>query len=550
MSISSQIPLSTIPGFNRLVADYLSGKPELKHLYKYDFNIESFARIIADKANDRTDRELLVRVLQRQYEGITMSDATRRNIDSLMSKNTFTITAAHQPCVLLGSVFNIYKISSAVNLALQLRSKYPDQNFVPVFWMGSEDHDFDELGSTHIYGKKVEWPARDSEGGAYGRRKTAGFETILDEALAIAGEPARPMIEKLRSGLSTFPTFGPYTRYLVDVLFAETGLVVIDQDDAELKKAFAPIILDELQNSSAIKAIDSNVKWLSEHYTAQATPRDINLFYLSDNSRARIVKTKDGYEAVSPLSNFSSLLGRGGGGEGEGVRSVFKFSHTELESLAITQPELFSPNVILRPVYQELVLPNLAFVGGAGELSYWLELMSVFDYHRVNYPMLVMRTSITVITPTIQKKLDKLGLGVLDFFGDIERLISDFVKSKLSADVAFDTEKTSMAALFDSIVQKAERVDPTLKGAVQAEKQKQLNALDALEGKILKAEKRKQEESINQIRTLHQAIMPAGSWQERIENFIPFYIREADYISGVVALTDPFIRAMLVIDQS
>jgi bacillithiol biosynthesis cysteine-adding enzyme BshC len=521
--------LSAIPGFNRLVADYLAGKPALRHLYKYDFNIDSFAQIITDKAADHTDRELLVRVLTKQYESIAMSDATRRNIDSLMSKSTFTITAAHQPCVLLGPAFNIYKISSAINLALQLKARYPDQHFVPVFWMGSEDHDFEELGSTHIYGKKIEWPARQGEAGAYGRRKTEGFGAILDEALAIAGEPARPLMEKLRDGLSTFSTFGAYTRYLVDVLFAETGLVVIDQDDAELKKVFAPIILDELQKSPSIKAVEENIKWLSEHYTAQATPRDINLFYLSNNSRERILKTEKDYTV-----NNTNL----------------KFSHSELENLATTQPELFSPNVILRPVYQELVLPNLAFVGGAGELSYWLELKPVFDYHRVNYPMLVMRTSITVITPAIHKKLDKLGLTVLDFFGDIERLISDFVKSKLSADVVFDTEKSSMAALFDSIGEKAEKVDPTLKGAVQAEKQKQINALDALEGKILKAEKRKQEESINQIRTLHQAIMPTGSWQERIENFIPFYIRDADYISGVVAVTDPFTRAMLVIDQS
>ena len=145
MSIVSQIPFQTIPGFNRLVGDYITGNPALRHLYKYDFNIDSFAQVIADKAKDNTDRALLVSALKRQYKGIEASDKTKLNIDSLLSPNTFTITAAHQPCVLLGPVFNIYKISSTINLANQLKAKYPANNFVPIFWMGTEDHDFDEL---------------------------------------------------------------------------------------------------------------------------------------------------------------------------------------------------------------------------------------------------------------------------------------------------------------------------------------------------------------------------------------------------------------------
>ena len=154
MSIVSQIPLQSIPGFSKLVGQYLSGNPELKHLYKYDFNIDSFAQIIADKANDNTDRDLLVRVLKKQYTNVQMSELTTANIDLLSSPQTFTITAAHQPCVLLGPVFNIYKIASTINLASQLSTRYPEHNFVPVFWMGSEDHDFEELGTTYIYGKK------------------------------------------------------------------------------------------------------------------------------------------------------------------------------------------------------------------------------------------------------------------------------------------------------------------------------------------------------------------------------------------------------------
>lgn len=527
MSIVSTIPLNSIPGFSRLVADYISGNPSLRHLYKYDLNIDVFAQVMADKAKDQTDRPLLVSVLKKQYQNIEASDKTRLNIESLLSPDTFTVTAAHQPCVLLGPVFNIYKISSTINLANQLKAKYPEKNFVPVFWMGSEDHDFDELGSTYIYGKKVEWPAAAGEGGAYGRRRLDTFVSVLNEAELILGEAGKPLMDKLRAGLDRFTRFGEYTRYVINELFAETGLVVIDQDDAELKQRFAPIIKDELDHSSAIKALDSAIHWLEANYTAQATPREINLFHLGENYRERIVRTNDGF-AVN--------------------NTALKFSYAEMTKLAEQQPELFSPNVILRPVYQEIILPNLAFIGGAGELSYWLELMPVFEHHKVNYPMLVMRSSMTVLNTGQLRKLEKLGLTVADFLGNIDTLISNFVRSKLSAEMQFDEETKSLEALYDSIAGKAESVDPTLKATVLAEKQKQLNALQALEGRILKAEKRKQEDAINQIKALHAAIAPQNSWQERIENFSSFYLRDPQYIRHMVEAADPLQRAMLVVN--
>ena len=526
--IIQQIPLQTIPGFSKLVGDYLTGRPELKHLYKYDFNIDSFAQVIADKAKDNIDRELIVRVLKKQYANVAMTDHTALNIELLASPMTFTVTTAHQPSVLLGPAFNIYKIASTINLATRLKAKYPDHNFVPIFWMGSEDHDFEELGHTYIYGKKVEWPAAEGEGGAYGRRKLTGFDKVLDEALAITGDTGKPLIDKLREGLTKFETFGPYTRYLINELFGETGLVVLDQDDAELKKKFAPIIADEITKSSAVRVLADTVKWLDANYSAQATPREINLFYLGDNSRERIIKTHEGYEV-----NNTDL----------------KFTESEILELIKNKPENFSPNVILRPIYQELILPNLAFVGGAGELSYWLELKPVFEYHKVNYPMLVMRTSVTVINNSIEKKITKLGLSALDFFGNADQTITAFVKSKLSDDIEFEGEKKTMAALFDSIVEKAEKVDPTLKAAVLAEKQKQLNALEVLESKIIKGEKRKQEESINQIRTLFHTFAPDQSWQERVENFIPLYLKNANYVSDSVRFCDPFGRSMLIMNQ-
>ena len=520
------IPLHSIAGFSPLVADYLMSSPTLRYLYKYDFNIEAFKEIIADKATNHTDRNLLVSVLEKQYEGIVPNALTKANIESLRSENTFTITAAHQPCVLLGPVFNIYKISSTINLALQLKAKYPNNNFVPIFWMGSEDHDFEELGNTCLYGKRVEWLPADGSGGAIGRYNIDHFEKVIDEVETIIGEPSKAFTTILRDGLNRFTTFGAYTRFIIHELFGDFGLVVIDQDDPQLKKSFGSIIAEELQHSTASKVVEPTIKWLSDNYHAQAAPRDINLFYLDKNSRNRIVKTDTGYQVHN-----TNLL----------------FTHDEMLTLATTQPECFSPNVILRPVYQELVLPNLAFIGGAGELSYWLELRAIFEHFGVNFPMLVQRSSFTIVTAATQKKMDKLGLSVADFFDDVEAIISRYVKTKLSDEVLLDKEKKELETIFANITAKAEKVDITLTGAVNAEKQKQLTAIDAIAGKILKAEKRKQEESITQIRAVHQAIMPNGSWQEREENFLPYFTNDPNFISRVIKQANPLEMTMNII---
>lgn len=527
-ALISKTPLPEIPGFSKLIGDYLKGEKNIRHLFKYEYRLDSFKEIIIDKAKDPTNRELLVKVLKKQYADIELSPATDANIAALLSSATFTLTAAHQPCVLLGPVFNIYKIASAINLAQELNSRQPENHFVPVFWMGSEDHDFEELSSTYVLGNKIEWPAHEGEAGAYGRRSLDGFEVVLNEAQAFAGGQALPLLEKLKEALSRFRTFGAYTRYLLHELFGEHGLVVIDQDDAELKQQFKSIIADELQFSTAAPCIGQSVDWLEKNYSVQASPREINLFYLSSNSRERIIRAEEDFAV-----NNTGL----------------RFSRAQMLEMADKQPELFSPNVILRPLYQEMTLPNLAFIGGAGELSYWMELKDLFDHYRINFPMLVMRASMTVINSSAEKKMAKFGLSAAGLLGKPEHLVNRFIKSTLSGEAQLEKEKLSIAELFDAVAQKAENIDPTLKASVLGEKQKQLHALEALEAKFLKAEKRRQEETVSQLKALSNTFQPFQNWQERVENFLAFYSKDPNFIKNAVELAAPFEGAMLVINQ-
>jgi bacillithiol biosynthesis cysteine-adding enzyme BshC len=266
-------------------------------------------------------------------------------------------------------------------------------------------------------------------------------------------------------------------------------------------------------------------EFLETNYKAQAKPRDINFFYLGANYRERIV------------FNSSNL-------KFEVNNTSISFSRDEMVSEIESHPERFSPNVIYRPLYQEMILPNLAFVGGAGELSYWLELKPLFDYYKVNYPMQIMRNSAVILNSSIQKKLDKLNLKVEDFFGDVEQLINRYVQKNMNGSSTLAEEKKKLEDLYDSILLKAEASDVTLKQSATGEKQKAIAALENLEAKMLKTEKRKQETSVTQIRSVHASFFPDGTLQERRENFIPFYNRE--FIATLVMELDTFGKGFKV----
>lgn len=496
-----------------LVKDYLAGDEKVKSLYTYYPEIASFKQIIADKQKDKINRDLLVSVLRTQYAELANHDFVSNNITSLLSDNTFTITAAHQPILFTGPLFSVYKISSAINLANQLKATYPEYNFVPVFWMGSEDHDMDELNNTTVNGVRYQWQ---EASGPVGRIDSKVIAASLSELKAALGE--NDAVRIIEEALLKCNTIGKLTQYIINEVFKQHGLVVINQDDTALKSLFKPVIADEVFNNRAVNVLAENITYLEEHYKVQAKPREINFFYLGEGYRERIVWD----EANERYAVNNKKL---------------SFSKAQLEAEINDHPENFSPNVFFRPLYQEMVLPNLAFVGGAGELSYWLELKPLFEYYKVNYPSLVMRSMAAIVQPAANNKLQKLNLKFVDFFKDVEQLVNEYIKQNTGSATSLDEQKQQVQLMFDAITKKAEAVDVTLVQSVAAEKQKALTVLDNIAGKMLKAEKRKQETSVNQIRSVHAALLPNGSLQERVENFIPFY--STAFIETCVHTLDP-----------
>jgi len=521
LSMLQQIELTKIGILPALITDYLSNKPSLSSLTKYPFEFSAFKNVIADKAKDKTDRKLLVEVLRSQYADIPTTELVSKNIESLLLENTYTVVAAHQPCLFMGPLYNIYKIACAINLTNQLNQQFSDKKFVPVFWLGTEDHDVEELNHAFVNGKKIEW--QNPGAGASGRWNTSSMQTAVEELKQFSGNTE--IISLLEEGLKRYETFGKFSQYFLNEIFKEHGLVVIDGDDARLKKKFSEVIKEEVLQSRATEVLKTTVEFLETNYKAQAKPRDINFFYLGANYRERIV-----FNSASQKFEVNN--------------TPVAFSREEIVSEIENHPERFSPNVIYRPLYQEFTLPNLAFVGGAGELSYWLELKPLFDYYKVNYPMQVMRNSAVILNSSVQKKLEKLGLNVEDFFGDVEQLINRYVQQNMNADSSLADEKKKLEELFDSILVKAEVSDVTLKQSATAEKQKAIFALENLEAKMLKAEKRKQETSVTQIRSIHASLFPEGTLQERRENFIPFYNQE--FIATLVTELNAFDKSFKI----
>ena len=206
--------------------------------------------------------------------------------------------------------------------------------------------------------------------------------------------------------------------------------------------------------------------------------------------------------------------------------------------------------MVLRPLYQEKTLPNIAYVGGAGELSYWMEYKKMFDRHNTFFPILMLRNSILFVDEASSQKIKKLNLSVADFFTETELLIKQYVADLASANNNFEAEEQALKKLYENISNKVAVVDITLKASVDADLQKALNGLKAMEQKLLRAEKQKHETAIAQIKKLKEKLFPDNVLQERAENFMPYYIKNgSSYIEILKENCKPFDGKFIVFEQ-
>lgn len=503
-----KVPFDQIPQLSEKDIAYATEQDGLRPFYKYEVSLDAFGQIIEDKKGDKTDRETLVRVLEEQYRDLETSEKVRQNIKALGEPRTFTVTTAHQPCLFTGPLYYIYKIVSTINLAGQLNEHYPDHHFVPVFVNGGEDHDFAEVNHTHLFGKRISW--ENDEQGAVGMMKTDSLQEPLEQLKEILGDSdnGRKIYSIIHEAYTNHIRYGDATQHLVNALFQGYGLVVLNTSHPELKRLFIPQMREELTKQPSKALVDATTAELeAAGFSGQAYAREINLFYLRDQLRERIEKVDGSYRVVD---------------------TEYTFSEPELLEELEQHPERFSPNVVMRPIYQELVLPNLAYIGGGGEIAYWLERQTQFKHFDLNFPMLIRRNSALWIDKGSAKRMNKLDLTIDDLFEDVEVLVKRYVRQNTENEISLSEQKRQVKEIFDAVIEQAKEIDKTLVKSTRSEQAKMMNSLETLEGKLLRAEKNRHDIAINQIRSLKDKLFPGAGLQERYDNFMTFYLRYGD----------------------
>lgn len=496
--------------FSKFFLDYISGNKDLAAFHNGLPTIENFERQIAKRNFTDHNRETLFNVLTAQYQGIELGPKLSSNLESLKNSKTFTITTGHQLNIFTGPLYFIYKIVTVIRACEELTKAYPEYNFVPVYWMASEDHDFEEISFFRYGDKKFQWNTEQT--GAVGHFNPKELKDIIDE---FPGIPAFFQEAYLKS-----KTLAEAVRKYVHHLFGEQGLVVIDADDVQCKALFEDVICADLFDHTPQKRVQETTDRLTElGYKTQVNPREINFFYLKDNVRARLERDGDGFQVVD---------------------TEIKFSEAELKSEVKNYPERFSPNVVLRPLYQECLLPNLAYVGGPSELVYWLQLKDNFDQFNVTFPLLMPRNFAGVIDKNTYRKIIQTELRWEDLFKDELQLVNEKVAETTKFKLDLIEQKNSLSNMFNEALEQAKEIDITLERTVQGEHRKAEKSLEKIEKKLLKAERKNQEVLVNRIYAIKEFLFPGGSPQERKDNFLNFFLDDPKFIDLCMESFDPF----------
>jgi len=495
--------------FSKTLLAYLNNDPALEPFAGNRPDMEGFARQITSKAG-KTDRGILVQRLKHQYGDLLRSEqSVAANVEALASEQTFTVTTGHQLNIFTGPLYFIFKIASTIRLAQDLKKAFPAYSFVPVYWMATEDHDFAEINHVRLHGRKITWEAKAQ--GATGRMETEGIAEVARQYQNFLGlsENSSRLSRMVDEAYLQQDNLAAATRHLVHQLFGSYGLIVMDADDRSLKQCFAPVIEQDILGEYSHNAIERTSRALKDAgFSTQVHAREINFFYLTDAFRERIVRLGDGRYEV--------------------LHQEIYFTEDELRAEIHHHPERFSPNVVMRPLYQELILPNLAYIGGGAEMVYWLQLKACFQHYGVDFPILVPRNSAMITDDNMAVKVLRLDLTFRSIFKATDELKREYVRRHTKHRLNLHDEWMELNAIFSKLRLRAHKIDPTLGASTDAVKARLKKAINNLEKKLLKADKRNHEDALIQIDRIKEKLFPGGVLQERSENFGLLYVKYGD----------------------
>lgn len=485
-------------------------------------DLQQQATLKKDAYPDR-NRAVLCEVLQDQLSS-TLSESQQNALKDLAKPTTFTIATGHQLTLFGGPLYLIYKVLHVVKLAQQFNDSQSAFKAVPIFWMASEDHDLDEVRSTQLFQQKLTWET--TQTGPVGRMEMEDFSSIHQQFSDFFEGKATAIQELLDLPLQK--DYAAYMQLLLSKLFADFGVLVIQPDDERLKQLFRPVLERELMNQPSFEAVQqTNMALQKAGWNPQAQARNCNLFYLSEGKRSRIDVVQNGFAIDGTI-----------------------FSLTELLEKVSDSAAAFSPNVILRPVYQETILPNLAYIGGGGEMAYWIQLKGVFDAHQTIFPLIQQRNSVHLIDAGMQKRMDKVGFEMVRFFEAKEQLRKAYLLLHDADQLNVDQLYAQFEQLKITVIEKAKSVDVTLESFAEAEMVRMRKQIESIEGRMVKQVKQQHEQALKSIDFVCERFLPENTLQERYFHWLHF-APSGDYkslLDQIYAVMEPFEAELIVLN--
>lgn len=495
------LPLSETNLVSPMVKDYLAKKESLKPFVGKWQDMVDLQHLIENRNFEESKRRILYAHLVKQYSnaGINLRSDSKvfANIENLKNEQTFTITTGHQLSLFGGTLFMSYKILTAIKLAAELQKNNPQKNVVPVLWLASEDHDFEEIQSTYLFGKKYVWE-KDTQNKACGTIDLEGISKLIEEMKVVLGntETAQNWIGQIENAYKAPYDLAAATLRFYHALFEDFGLLILDPNDKTLKDLFVKEIEADLLDQQNFKVQNPSDKLLGDTYKLQINARPYNFFYI-DELLGRVMVKKEGDFWVCGSNQWNE----------NDLRKVIKLS-----------PEKFSPNVNLRPLYQETILPNLAYIGGPAEISYWMQLKPIFDVNGESYPVLAVRFMNVLLGNGFAEKVEKAQIKLTDLLLEEKTLAELYIHQSQGFDYKQKVEAvlTELQLFVDSCKNTA----PNLSKAFLEQKLKMKDFFKDNSGDFNKAITKSEQAQIEKIFKLRAKLFPIGVFQERMETML------------------------------
>jgi bacillithiol biosynthesis cysteine-adding enzyme BshC len=514
------INFGDIPGHYNLFLDYLYDFDNVKDFYKHDFrNKESYPQVFKNVSETKREfRSDIPKIIEKQYDSFNQkpSAKTSRNISLLKDKKTLAVVTGQQLGILGGPLYTIYKTITAIKLTSYLKERYDEYQFVPLFWLEGDDHDFDEVRSVNLLNESNELVkiSYDDEIAEDEFRNSVGYMTIkntitnfietLDKNLRKT-EFKPQLIEKIKSIYAEGKLLKQSFKEILFWLFDEHGLIIFDPQDIVIKNLLRPVFKKEIDDFRAHseKLVNRSAK-LEETYHAQVKVRPINLFCSNEEGRF----------LLEPVENVFRLK-----------RKKKRFTYEELTDLLDKHPESFSSNVLLRTICQDYLLPTAFYIGGPSEISYFAQVFPLYEFYGIEQPIIYPRASATLLEKNIDNLLKKHDLSITDIFVNTEELKKKIINSisETSVEEIFGEVGNQIDLTFDKLKERLFEFDKTIADASIRYKQKAFSSLDELKSKAIEAQKKKHEITLRQIDKISNSLFPNSSLQEREFNFVYFY---------------------------